>query len=156
MTREKHRQAMWGIALGGGYSSVGDARIFNEGPNGEPARVIMTGNWHEAEEYGDIQRMVDFWTLQDIPYWRMTPQNALATDGERVYVLADEGLDYVVYAAIGGEFTINVPSGTYRATLFDPRSGTTTSLADVTGGEATTLTLPDSQDWVVRLSQSSE
>jgi hypothetical protein len=155
MTREKHRQAMWGIALGGGYSSVGDARIFNEGPNGEPARVIMTGNWHEAPEYGDIQRMVDFWTLQDIPYWRMTPQNALATDGERVYVLADEGVDYVVYAAIGGEFTINVPSGTYRVTLFDPRLGTTTSLADVTGGEATTLTLPDSQDWVVRLSQSS-
>ncbi|MCC6454696.1 MAG: DUF5060 domain-containing protein [Caldilineaceae bacterium] len=157
LTREEHRRALWAIAVGGGYGAVGDSRIFNDGPNGEPARVIMTGHWHEAEEYSDIKRMVDFWTTQEIPYWQMKPENSLVTAGERVYVLAGEAesAHYVIYAAAGGEFAVTLPDGPYRVTRFDPRSGTSSAEADVSGGEAVAFTLPDSRDWVLHLSRNA-
>ncbi len=153
LTRDQHRRALWAIAVGGGYSSAGDARIFNEGPNGEPARVIMTGSWHDAEEYEDIKRMVDFWTTQEIPYWQMTPQNSLIMDGENVYVLADEGEEFVIYAATGGEFSIALPDGSYDVNLFDPKTGTTRALDETDGGDSVTLTLPDASDWILHLTQ---
>jgi hypothetical protein len=113
----------------------------------------MTGSWHGAEEYEDIKRMVDFWTTQQIPYWQMTPQNSLIVDGENVYVLADEGEEVVIYAATGGEFSIALPDGSYDVNLFDPKTGTTKALDATDGGDSVTLTLPDSSDWILHLTQ---
>lgn len=45
---------LWAIAAGGGYGSVGDFRIFNDGPAAAFA-LIMTGHWHDAPEYGGHQ-----------------------------------------------------------------------------------------------------
>lgn len=155
LTREQHRRALWAITVGGGYGSVGDSRIFNDGPNGEPGRVIMTGHWHEAEEYEDVRHVVDFWTTQDIPYWQMMPQNSLITNGERAYVLANEGEEYVIYAATGGEITIELPDGNYSVQQYDPRTGTSSTMDEVVGGGSVSLSLPDSNDWVLYLSRSA-
>ena len=158
LTREQHRRALWGIVVGGGYASAGDARIFEDGPDGGLARVIMTGHWHEAVEYEDIKRVVDFWTTQGIPYWRMMPQNERVQAGANVYVLgtaadAADTREYVAYAAAGGEFTLTLPKGTYTVSRFDPRTGESAALEDVTGGNAS-FALPDTQDWVLRLTQA--
>ena len=162
LTRAQHRRALWGIGIAGGYASVGDFRVFYDGPDGAYAQVIMSGHWHDADEYDDIKRYVDFWTTQEIPYWRMEPQNERVVAGSNVYVLGAEDSDastddhagYVVYAAIGGDITLDVPDGSYTVSRFDPRTGESTAMDDVTGGGAVSFTLPSGEDWVLRLTRS--
>lgn len=153
LTREQHRRALWAIAAGGGYGSVGDFRIFNDGPDRAFARVIMTGHWHDAPEYGDIKRLVDFWTRNEIAYWQMEPRNDLVADGANVYVLGS-GQGFVVYAAAGGEFTLSLPDGMYSVRRFDPRSGEFGPVFEIKGGAAATLELPDARDWALHLSRA--
>jgi hypothetical protein len=165
LTQTLHRNALWGTIIGGGYASAGDGRFFNDGPQGERGRVLMTAHWHDAEEYQDIKHLVDFWTTRDIPYWKMSPQNSLIKDGKRVYLLASLGTEkagtekadkeYVIYAAAGGDFTLPLPDGTYKVQRFDPRTGETIVLPSVTGGDPVSFTLPDSRDWVLHITQQS-
>ncbi|MCC6453536.1 MAG: DUF5060 domain-containing protein [Caldilineaceae bacterium] len=155
LTQTLHRNALWGTVIGGGYASAGDGRFFNDGPQGERGRVLMTAHWHDAAEYQDIKHLVDFWTTNQIPYWKMAPHNALIEDGKRVYLLADLGKEYVVYAAAGGDFTLPLPDGTYNVQRFDPQSGKSTTLPPVTGGSPLSFSLPDSRDWVLHITQQS-
>jgi hypothetical protein len=155
LTRAQHRFALWGIVLGGGYGAAGDFRIFADGPDNQSARVIMTGRWHDAPEYDDIQHLVNFWTTQAIPYWRMTPQQDVAQAAPRVYVLGEAAQTYVVYAATGGTVDLLLPEGDYRVRQFDPRTGSSLDLPDVQGGAALSIPLPDAQDWVLHLSRPS-
>jgi hypothetical protein len=163
LTREQHRRALWGVGIGGGYASVGDFRIFTDGaesgyPDGS-ARVIMTGHWHDAVEYEDVRRYVDFWTGGDLPYWRMEPQNERVVGGANGYLLgepaASEMAEFVLYAAAGGEVQVTLPAGDYTAMRFDPRTGESTphTTAPITmrENEPITITFPDANDWVLRL-----
>ncbi len=98
--------------------------------------------------------------MQGIPYWRMEPQNERIEDGDNVYVLGDdlaasEGGRFVIYAAAGGDFTLVLPEGTYSINRFDPRTGETTAVSDVTGGTSLRLQLPDSHDWILHLTRQS-
>lgn len=44
--REKHRQTLWGIAVGGGDAAAGDKNDYADG------RPYFSGNWRDAAEYG--------------------------------------------------------------------------------------------------------
>jgi hypothetical protein len=155
-SKEEHRQAMWGIATAGGYGSAGDLRMIN---NQNPT---ISADWKDEPEYGDISHLVDFFVNHVSTWWRMTTQNPLVTSGSRVYVLADSGVRYVVYAATGGTFTLNLPApsgaSTYRVFLYDPTTGSESQLANV-GGGARTFTMPPQphgapdtgNDWVLRI-----
>jgi Protein of unknown function (DUF4038) len=55
-TREKHRYTAWGIAVGGGYGSAGDKNDYADG------RPYNSTNWHDTAEYGDLKRLIDFFT----------------------------------------------------------------------------------------------
>jgi hypothetical protein len=142
------RNAIWGIATAGGYGSVGDLRKYNDGPNGELGVVYKTANWHDAAEYDDIKRLVDFWTRRSIQYWEMTVQNSRITFGTRTYALGNPGQEYVVYAAAGGAFSLDLPTGDYRVVRYNPRDGSETPLAPFSGGRKL-FTMPDDKDWVV-------
>ncbi len=148
MNRTKLRGAIWGIATAGGYGSAGDMRITPDGMG----HVEITGDWYDApEEYGDIKRMVDFFTTKGIRYWTMSAHNEVLTSGERTYVLAEPGRQYVVYAAKGGSFALNLPSGNYRARRFNPRTGRETTLGTLKGGASHSFSMPDPNDWVLTL-----
>jgi Protein of unknown function (DUF4038)/Domain of unknown function (DUF5060) len=144
LSRAKHRQIIWGIYAGGGYASAGDKNEYADG------RPYFSANWHETEEYGDIKRLVDFFTTKNIAYWKMKPHNELAKSGERVYVLADSGKQYIIYAAAGGSITVQIEKGNYEVRQYNPRIGEDISLQKTQGG-LTSFTLPDKQDWVVYL-----
>jgi len=108
MTRTMLRGAIWGIAVAGGYGSSGDMRLH---PNGK-GNPEITGDWLDApEDYGDIRRLVDFFTNKGIEYWKMSGQNGLVTSGMRTYVLAETGRQYVIYVAVGGAFSVNLAAG---------------------------------------------
>jgi hypothetical protein len=147
MDRFKLRSAAWGIATAGGYGSIGDIRLHRNG-KGNPE---ITGDWIDAPEYADLKHMIDFFTTKGIEYWKMSSQNKLIKAGTRTYLLAEIGRQYVAYAATGGTFSIDLAPGTYKAFRYDPRTGDETSLAAVTGGGSCSFTLPDTDDWVVRL-----
>ncbi len=143
-TREKHRQTMWGIAAAGGYGSAGDKNPY---PDGAP---YFSANWYDVPEYEDITRLVNFFTTKGVEHWKMGGQNALVRSGARVYVLAEPGRQYVLYAAAGGAVSLELADGTYVARRYDPRTGEDTALPDVSGG-IRSFTLPNTSDWVVYL-----
>lgn len=142
-TRAKHRRTMWGIYLAGGYASAGDKNQYDDG------RPYFSGNWHDTTEYGDVRRLVDFWTKRGIAYWQRQPEKDGVMSQGRAYACR-AGKDWVVYAADGGEVTVRLPEGAYTVVLFDPRTGEEKGLAGVKGG-AVRLGMPDRQDWVVHL-----
>ena len=133
--RKDHRNTIWGIYTAGGYGTFGDKRTFDN------AQVISSSDWHDAPEYGDVKRLVNFFTTKGIEYWKMSSKNSLVTNGNRVYVLGQDGIAYIVYAANGGSFTLDLPSpvnGTgYKVIKYDPTDGTETSLADISGAPKT-------------------
>ena len=81
----------------------------------------------------------------------MASNNALITQGERVYALAEPGRQYVFYAAQGNRFTATIAPGTYRARRFDPATGEDVPLGTVQGGQLNTFTLPVGNDGVIYL-----
>jgi hypothetical protein len=148
LDRVQHRRALWGIGMGGGFASAGDART---GGDGLPA--YRSGAWQDAPEYADLQRYTAFWTTQGIHYWELSSQNAIVTSGTRVYALGKPGGTYVIYAAAGGAVTVSLPPGPpYTVTRFNPRDGTSVNLG-VAGGP-TTWTLPAPDDWVLVLQEA--
>jgi hypothetical protein len=152
MTRERLRGAQWGIAMAGGYGSAGD---FRQAANGM-GNVEITGDWLDApEEYGDLKRMIDFFTNKGIEYWKMSSSNGLVTAGTRVYVLAEAGRQYCIYAAVGGDFAVNLAPGKYQAWRYDPLDGAETSLGAVSGGAAR-FSLPSDHDYTVRVTRALE
>lgn len=148
MTRTMLRGAIWGIATGGGYGSSGDSRLH---PNGM-GNPEITGDWLDAQgDYGDIRRLVDFFTKKGIEYWKMSGQNDLLTAGARAYVLAETGRQYVVYAATGGGFSVKLAEGSYKAWRYDPVDGKETSLGIIAGGGVRKFQTPTDHDYTVYL-----
>jgi len=145
LTPTQHRRAIWGIAAAGGYGAAGDVRRTSTG-NPE-----ISGDWLDAPEYDDIKRLVDFFTTKGLSYWKMSSQNSLKTSGTRVYVLAETGRQYLIYAAIGGTFSVHIAPGTYIARRYNPRTGEDTPLKELSGGGSRSFATPDANDWVVYL-----
>ena len=134
LTRTNQRHIIWGIATAGGYGSAGDATALAK--NDFP---WLTSDWEDEPEYGDIRRMVDFFTTKGIQYWKMASSNGL-TSNTRVYVLSQPRREYVAYSALGGKFTLNLPppsSGKYQVTWYNPATGAYTSVASIAGGRRT-------------------
>jgi Putative collagen-binding domain of a collagenase len=80
----------------------------------------------------------------------MSPRNEAKESGERVYVLAEAGKQYMIYAAAGGRLSVVLADGLYAARRYDPRTGEDVALAEVKGG-VQSFTLPDGNDWVIYL-----
>ena len=148
ITRIRLRGAIWGIATAGGYGSAGDFRVTPDGIG----NVEISGDWLDApEEYGDLKRMIDFFTTKGIEYWKMSSQNKLLSSGSRTYVLAETGRQYVIYAAVGGDFSVNLAPGSYNVSRYDPIDGTEKSLGTITGGRAHTFSVPTDHDYTIYL-----
>ncbi len=147
MNRTRMRQEIWGIATAGGFGSHGDFRVTPDGMG----NVEITGEWYDAPEYGDLKHLIDLLTTKGIEYWKMASHNGLVTSGQRMCVLAEPGRQYVIYAAVGGDFSIKLAKGKYQAFRYDPRTGEETSLGTIAGGGTHSFTLPDDRDWVIYL-----
>ena len=149
MPRTGHRQAIWGIATAAGYGSTGDLA------------TSTTADWLDEPEYGDVSNMVDFFVNHVSTWWQMTSQNSLIAPGSRVYVLGQTGVRYVVYAALGGSVTLNLPApsgaSTYRVFLYDPATGGPEQTLANVGAGSQTIRIPNpahsdgGNDWVLRI-----
>jgi Putative collagen-binding domain of a collagenase len=97
---------------------------------------------------GDLQHLKNFFT--SLPWWRLDPHDKLVT-ANYGYCVADIGRTYVVYAEESNAVSLDLggaSASTYSVTLYDPRTGSSTSLPDYTGSGPLTLAPPDTQDWI--------
>jgi len=141
---KEYRQAGWAILTGGGFFTYGHVNIISATEPADWSKLYSQG----AAEMGYIKV---FWS--EIEWWKMTPENSLATSGT-AYCLANPGYEYIAYLPSGGSVTINLSAtiGTLEAEWYDPKSGTYYDERTVTGGANDAFTPPFRGDAVLHIS----
>ncbi len=151
LTRQKHRQILWGILTAGGYGSAGDKTAYSGA--GKP---YFEGFWHPTPEYGDIRRLVDFFTKTVPAYWTLSPDTLSLKNPRRTYCLSEPGRQYIVYAADGGNVTLTLPAGTYQRIQLDPATGRQQLSQLVVNGQPLTFSVPPGNDIVLLLMRTTK
>lgn len=91
--------------------------------------------------------MVDFFT--SFEWWKTDPHDELVSKGN--YCVADKGRTYAVYLPHGGNVTVQLGPGRYKAQWFSAASGDKIELPDAEGPSWTSPDSPDKNDWAILL-----
>jgi hypothetical protein len=122
--RIDHRRAIWGLATSEVYGSIGDRR---SSPN-----PSIRGDWVDApNEYGDIRRMIEFFTATNrtpnvTNAFRMVRRTDVFNNAtRRVWAMGQGNVQLVLYDAIGtANFAITLPAPpagkSYKIWYYDP------------------------------------
>lgn len=141
------RRTAWEIVMAGGYQTAGESarRGTNVLPNtgggwmngrGDDTMTMFQGYGH----------MVDFFTSFD--WWKTEPHDELVDNGN--LCLAKPGEIYAVYLPHAGKVTVQLVSGSYQATWWNPRTGEKTSLPVINGAESWTSPIAlGTDDWAL-------
>ena len=137
----KSRRAAWRAVL----SRVGftDFRCENNLLDGLGSQ---SASWVHPEVVETLERIVDLFKTNQIPFDQMQPNDAMGTDGVEVL----SGAGFVVAYTTGSDFTLTLPDGTYDGLWFDPTTGNTNAAGSRNGG-AQTFSPPSNQEWVLLL-----
>ena len=147
-------QALWGNLMGGG---AGVEWYFGYK---FPHMDLNCEDWRSRDRMWDQTRHALTFFRSHLPFWQMTPDNALA-EGANARVLAQPGRVYAVYLPEGGETRLTVEAGTYEVRWYDPRNGgalRTGVVRTVNGPGAVLLGAPPAEsgeDWAVLVTRSS-
>jgi hypothetical protein len=93
----------------------------------------------------------------DIEFYQMTPQDDLlsSADDKRVWCLAEEGRQYMVFSTGGDSFNLQLSAGQYgRNKWIDAKTGTAQAVEPFTlgGNESRSFSPPSTgTDWVLVL-----
>jgi hypothetical protein len=152
--RTLNRQAIWGVAMGGGFGSAGSVNgpTDTTGCGGTCEPTFYT-NWIVEPAYTDIKALTSFFGTQVANWWRLVPDSAIPGQANG-YALSDPGSRFVAYAAAGPNLILNVPtppSGHQWSYCFiDPQSGICSDkVLRLAGGGTQTFSLPSSADWAM-------
>ncbi|GHC40297.1 DUF5060 domain-containing protein [Roseibacillus persicicus] len=136
------KYTLWGTFMAGG---MGVEYYFGYKL---PQNDLICEDWRSRDLSWDYCRhALNFFRDQNIPMEAMVNRNDLVgntKDDNSKYCLAKEGEVYLVYLPTGGSTKIELPSGDFTLTWFNPRTGEM--------GQTTTLqkplTAPDKEDWL--------
>ncbi len=157
-TQEHLRRAAWACATGGASFNwnghLKEYELYASGPIGLP--------FHPENPYADSERYVDIVAqvmTKEVAFYRMTPQDGLLRqhDAMRVWALAEEGRQYLVFAGHGEPFALCLAQGSYADNVWiDAKTGARTKVGSVTGpgrdGEPVPFDPPNrTTDWVLIL-----
>jgi hypothetical protein len=81
------------------------------------------------------------------------PHDELVNNGD--YCLVDRGKTYAIYLPKGGQVTVQLEPGPYRAFWFSAVTGEKIDLPSVDGPSWTSPTPPDANDWAILLQRES-
>ena len=146
-TREESRQAMWGVVMGGGYGTVGDAN------DSSGSDITITSDWVDRAMYDDVQRMRDFFVSTVGNFHRLVSASLTGlvsgqTGSVRVYALRQASSRFVFYKANSGTFNITLPtSKTWTITKIDLTNPMAAAVTTTFVGQTTTLGTGDTNDW---------
>jgi hypothetical protein len=146
------RRTAWEIVMAGAYQTSGET--VRRGTN---VGADMGGGWFNGR--GDdtmtmflgYGHMVDFFT--GFEWWKTNPHDELVNEGN--YCLADPGQTYAIYLPKGGQVTLKLEPGRYRAHWFSAVTGEKIDLPPVDGSSWTSPAAPDANDWAILLERVS-
>lgn len=101
--------------------------------------------------YLDLKNMKKFIDESKMQFWRMLPNDKLLSNksNEGIFCLAEEGYEYLIYFAYGGNASLATSSG--KCCWYNPRSGEFKEILTLQAGTQT-FSAPDNQDWVLHVS----
>jgi hypothetical protein len=146
-------QALWGNLMGGGS---GVEWYFGYK---FPHMDLNCEDWRSRDRMWDQTRHALAFFRSHLPFWRMSPDNALA-GGADARVLAQPGEVYAVYLPAGGETKLTLGPGAYGVRWYNPRTGGALRTGDVrtlSGPGAVSLGAPPAEsgrDWAVLVTRS--
>jgi len=125
-----------------------------------PQNDLLAEDWRSRDQSWDYCRIALDCFRQHVPFWEMTPADALIgnpRNDNRRFCLAREGELYLVYLAEGGtcELDLSSAKGEFTVAWFNPREGGELqegSVKDVTGGGKVALGSPPQdadEDWLL-------
>jgi hypothetical protein len=135
-TQDDLRRAAWACATGGasfnwnGHSE--ESKLHASGPDGLP--FTADNPYAASEKYIDILSRV---MRDEVAFYRMTPQDGLLKrhDAMRVWALAEQGNQYLVFASHGEPFAITLAKGNYSNNVWiDAKTGEKTKVPLVSVG----------------------
>ena len=142
------RRTAWDIYMAGGYQTAGESAR-----RGTNIRPDMGGGWLNGRG-DDTQTMflgyghiVDFFT--GFEWWKTNPHDELVNNGS--YCLADPGETYAIYLPHGGQVTVQLQRGRYRAAWFSALTGEKIELSPADGPVWTSPAAPNNNDWALLL-----
>jgi hypothetical protein len=142
------RRTAWDIYMAGGYQTAGESAR-----RGTNIRPDFGGGWLNGRG-DDTQTMflgyghiVDFFAAFE--WWKTNPHDELVNNN--AYCLADPGKTYAVYLPHGGQVTVQLQPGRYRATWFSAMTGEKIDLSPADGPGWTSPVAPDPYDWALLL-----
>ena len=129
-TEESHRKDLWDGITGG-----------------------MSYGFYARDNYVGLTtfRNANEFLKSGVKWWTMSPHDEVVVSGT-AYVLANIGVEYIVYSSSGDSFVLNMPGGNYQIRWFNPANGMF--------GEPTTLgnsvrnvtfNKPNTKDWVLHI-----
>ena len=138
------RRIAWEITMAGGYATTG-----------ERADVPGQGGWITGRGDDSMKLLEDHARMRAFfeaaSWWKAEPRPDLVKSGSKgALCLARPGELYVIYLPSGGEATLALEKGPYRARMFDPRGGKWKDLPDASGKEWRAAA-PDREDWAFLL-----
>jgi len=142
------RRTAWDIYMAGGYQTAGESAR-----RGTNIRPDMGGGWLNGRG-DDTQTMflgyghiVDFFAAFE--WWKTNPHDELVNNG--AYCIADPGKTYAVYLPHGGQVTVQLQPGRYRAAWYSAMTGERIDLPAAEGPNWTSPETPDKFDWALLL-----
>lgn len=106
-------------------------------PYDSSANLAIRTSMGYARMYGDKMNLA-----------AMIPSTTISSTS---YCLANPGNEYLVYAPLGGTFTVNFGTGVYNVEWFSPSTGKTTNGGSVLGNALRSFTAPFNGDAVLYL-----
>jgi hypothetical protein len=143
-----HRQAMWGIAMAGGYGTVGDVNPLSG------SSISLSSDWQSRTEYNDVKNLVDFFTLRITNFHRLVQASTagiVSNQTTTVYALRQASIQFVFYKVASGTFRLTLPAGkTYTISKYDPVNGGALVFVQTLVGGTTSGDIggSDAGDWV--------
>ena len=148
----------WEMAMAGGYQTTG-----------ERANIAGMGGWITGRGNDEMTMLPGYARMrrffEAMPWWKLEPHPELVTGESKALpvpentkplapalCLAQPGERYVVYLRQGGTATVQLATGSYAVTRFNPRTGQSAKLGNASGGAAwTTPAVTDTENWLFTL-----
>lgn len=154
------RQAAWGCATAGASFNwnghAGEYDLYAGGPTGLP--------FNDQNEYTASEKYIDILTKvmnNELAFYRMNPADTLLLkhDPFRVWALAEEGSQYLVFTISGESFSLRLAQGSYKNNVWiDAKTGEKQKASDFSiraAQEFISITPPNqSTDWCLIIRKS--
>jgi len=152
-TRDNARKnALWGNIMAGG---AGVEWYFGYQ---HPHSDLTCQDWRTREKvWTQCSYALDFFKKYEIPFWDMKCQDEM-TENTDDYVFCKPGEIYLVYLKHGGTVELNVSSGKFNYSWFNPRTSDgidgLLSTGSVNAGQKIEVAAPDKNDWLLMIEGS--